>query len=299
MATSQAHQRARNVPMIQRSAALCPCWMGALRRSFNSSGSKCRSRNALAVPSTIISIRNTQAPGQATVPAATKRIPAISEYQSTDWTISFVIISYSCARRRPSSVKGQMPEFLRVHHRIDRADLSASELDRDRLDAAVLANQDEARQTVNRRGMPACPGTRQVPLAGQASVEADDAVPPANRIEGCTLVAARIGVENSVLGQKRREPGYVARAQRVNECARQCLAPLIRNREAWPCGPDMRPGPGGELAASRFRAVERRGDLGEVDAEHVVQQEGRALQRGQPFQREHEREGQVISPLAG
>ena len=56
----------------------------------------------------------------------------------------------------------------------------------------------------------------------------------------------------------------------------------------------MAPGAGSELPAGRRAALDRRRDLLEVDPEHVMQQEGRPLERGQPLQREHQRQGDVL-----
>ena len=55
---------------------------------------------------------------------------------------------------------------------------------------------------------------------------------------------------------------------------------------------------GRQLATGRLAAAQRRGDLGEADLEHVVQQEGRALQRRQPLQRQHQRHREIMRVVA-
>lgn len=57
---------------------------------------------------------------------------------------------------------------------------------------------------------------------------------------------------------------------------------------------DVLAGAGGELAAGGGVAVERGGDLGEVVAEDVVQEEGGALERREALEGEHEGEGDVL-----
>ena len=48
------------------------------------------------------------------------------------------------------------------------------------------------------------------------------------------------------------------------------------------------------LAAGGFAAAERGGDAGKIEPEHVVQQERGALQRRQPFEDEHQGDGEVV-----
>lgn len=55
----------------------------------------------------------------------------------------------------------------------------------------------------------------------------------------------------------------------------------------------------GQLAHGRRIAVERLRDLRQRHVEHVVQQEGGALQRREPFEREHQGEGQVVGDVLG
>ena len=61
----------------------------------------------------------------------------------------------------------------------------------------------------------------------------------------------------------------------------------------------MRAGAGGELAARCFAAAKCAPDVGEVEPEDVVQQEACTLQRRQPFEEEHQRNGNVVCKVAG
>ncbi len=56
----------------------------------------------------------------------------------------------------------------------------------------------------------------------------------------------------------------------------------------------MRAGPRGELPACGRVALDRRGHFVELDAEHVVQQERRAFERREPFEREQQRQRDVF-----
>jgi hypothetical protein len=54
-----------------------------------------------------------------------------------------------------------------------------------------------------------------------------------------------------------------------------------------------------QLAAGGLVAAERTRHLGEFEAERVVQQEARALERRQPFQHQHQRDRDVVGEIAG
>jgi hypothetical protein len=83
------------------------------------------------------------------------------------------------------------------------------------------------------------------------------------------------------------------------EGGREALAFLARGRKARTAVLDVGAGAGGELAASRLVAAERTGNLDEVEAEDVVQQEARTLERGEPLEQQHERDRDVVRELAG
>ena len=64
--------------------------------------------------------------------------------------------------------------------------------------------------------------------------------------------------------------------------------------EARPCLADMRARPGRKLTAGGGVALNGGGNFLEAEAEHVVQQEGRPLERREAFERQHQRQGDVV-----
>ena len=54
-----------------------------------------------------------------------------------------------------------------------------------------------------------------------------------------------------------------------------------------------------QLAAGGLVAAERTRHLGEFEAERVVQQEARALERRQPLEQQHQGDGNVLRQLVG
>ena len=71
-------------------------------------------------------------------------------------------------------------------------------------------------------------------------------------------------------------------------------AVLLRHLEARPRGADVGAGAAGELAAGGRLAADRGGDLVEADAEDVVEEEGGALERRKPLEREHQRQRDLV-----
>src|SRR5215472_17843802 len=68
-----------------------------------------------------------------------------------------------------------------------------------------------------------------------------------------------------------------------------------RGGAAWPYCADVRACPGGKLSASRLAPLQCRGDFAEREIEHVVQQEGCALERRQLVENQEQRDGQILS----
>jgi hypothetical protein len=54
---------------------------------------------------------------------------------------------------------------------------------------------------------------------------------------------------------------------------------------------------GGKLPARSLAPLQRRPHFAEGELEHVVQQEGRALERRQPVERQEQRNGQILGQL--
>ena len=90
-----------------------------------------------------------------------------------------------------------------------------------------------------------------------------------------------------------------ARRHRVLESSRQTTALLGRRAKTRPAGLNMRAGARGELAAGRLAAAECTAHFGEVDTEHVVQEEACTLERGQAFERQDQRNGNIVREFAG
>ena len=83
-------------------------------------------------------------------------------------------------------------------------------------------------------------------------------------------------------------------AGRREERCGDLQAAFLRHGKARARGADVGPRAAGKLAARRRLAADRLGDLLEVDAEHVVQEEGGALQRRQALERQHQRQRDVV-----
>ena len=68
-------------------------------------------------------------------------------------------------------------------------------------------------------------------------------------------------------------------------------------RAAWSRRAHVRAGAGGKLPARRLAPLQRRGHFAEREIEHVVQQEGRPLERRQPVERQEQCDGQIFGQL--
>ena len=69
-------------------------------------------------------------------------------------------------------------------------------------------------------------------------------------------------------------------------------------RETRPAGGDVLAGARRKLAAGRLAAAERAPHLGRFEAEHVVQQKARALERREPLEDEHQGDRDVVRKIA-
>ena len=107
-------------------------------------------------------------------------------------------------------------------------------------------------------------------------------------------LAAAVGVQADIGGEHRAERRHVAVARRGEEGLGDREAALLLHPEARAGLADVGPGARGELPAGGRAAPDRRRDLLEADPEDVVQQEGGALERRQPLEREHQRQGDVL-----
>jgi len=60
---------------------------------------------------------------------------------------------------------------------------------------------------------------------------------------------------------------------------------------------EVRACPSGKLPARSLAPLQHRGHFAEREIEHVVQQEGRPLERRQPVERQEQRDGQILGQL--
>jgi hypothetical protein len=78
---------------------------------------------------------------------------------------------------------------------------------------------------------------------------------------------------------------------------RQLVAPGGGGLEAGAPGVDVAAGADRDLAAGGLRAVDDRGDLGEREVEHLVQQEDRPLDGGERLEHDEEGRRERVGPL--
>ena len=87
------------------------------------------------------------------------------------------------------------------------------------------------------------------------------------------------------------------RSGRGEEPARELVPLGLRRVEPRPVLGDEAPRPDGVLAAGRRRPADDPADLLEVVVEHVVEEEDRPLDRGQPLEQDEERHRQRVGLL--
>ena len=125
-------------------------------------------------------------------------------------------------------------------------------------------------------------------------MELHDGIEAEDRLRRCRTLAAAVGMDADVGRQHRAERLHVAAARGGEEGLGELEAALLLHLEARPRLADMGARPGGELAAGGRVALDGGRDLLEAQPEHVVQQEGGPLERRKPFQRQHQRQGDVF-----
>ena len=106
--------------------------------------------------------------------------------------------------------------------------------------------------------------------------------------------ATAIGMQQHIIRQKSAQLSQLAVARGGEESLGDFVAMFRRHRETRPPGTHMGAGPAGQLPARGLIAADGLGDLVEFHPEHVMQQERRALQRRQPLQRHHQRQGDIV-----
>src|SRR5580698_7355756 len=100
-----------------------------------------------------------------------------------------------------------------------------------------------------------------------------------------------------IRGQQISDRPHVAASRRSKECFSQLQAALSLNFESRSLSPNMRARAVRELAAGRRIALQRRGDLFEIQSEYIVQEKRSALQRRKPLQYHQEWQGNIVRLL--
>ena len=132
-------------------------------------------------------------------------------------------------------------------------------------------------------------------LARHADEETRDLVGAEDRIERCGFAAAAVGDRDGILAQQSGQARYVAAGDGFAERRQQARVTI----RCALTGPGVRRAPRGGPASPVAgrpprcgRACRATSENGSV--EDVVQQEGGALQRRQPVQRQQQRKGEVV-----
>src|SRR5579885_1204245 len=200
------------------------------------------------------------------------------------------------AREAHAASLVQMPELVWIAHHVNGGDLAVFDLERGGLQLAVGLARDEAGQAVDEAS---AHELRAVSLeqGGQPLVQFDDAIEPEDRLPGGGALAAAVGMEADIGGEHRAERRHVAVARRGEEGIRKLEAALLLHLEARARLADMDAGAACKLTAGGAIALDRRRHLVEAEAEHVVQQERRALERREALEDEHERQRDVFLDL--
>src|SRR5690242_1035160 len=134
-------------------------------------------------------------------------------------------------------------------------------------------------------------GERLLPLAHGADKKCQNSVAPDDRVERGSSLATSIGVEHRILGKNIRKGTDITGPVGLHERMENFVAFAGLNLKSWSCSPDVNAPSRCELAAAYFITSKKPGNLIEADVENVMQQEGCALERRQPFQRQHQSDG--------
>jgi hypothetical protein len=184
-----------------------------------------------------------------------------------------------------SSLAVDTLELVGIAHGVHGGDPPIANLERERLHlAVVIDDDDEPRHAVDARLADGL-RRRQRTFSRQSDKEADDLVPAADGIERRRPLPAAIGMEDGVLGQKLCQARHIAGQDRRVERVRQPDSIRQGRGKPRPRLPHMRARTRRQLPARGFVPVARLGDLDEVQLEDVAQEERRAIERRQAFER--------------
>ena len=135
-------------------------------------------------------------------------------------------------------------------------------------------------------------------LACDAGEEAHHFFRAVDRVERRGALAAAIAVKHDVFRQNFRQTLHVARRRRLLKRRSQAMPVLMRSGKTRPPGFDVAARTRRELAAGRLGAAQRLAHLRKIEAEHIVQQKARTLERRQTLKNEHQRHRNIVRHIA-
>src|SRR5262245_63286646 len=131
----------------------------------------------------------------------------------------------------------------------------------------------------------------------QRFVDFHDGFEAQNRLRGRRTLAAAVRMNTDIGRQHRSKRFHIAVARRDEKSLGKLKATLFVNLEARSRLADMEARPGSELTTGSGVTSNGGADFLESQPEHIVKQEGRALERGKTFERKHQRQGDVLFAL--
>src|SRR5262249_23111274 len=186
-----------------------------------------------------------------------------------------------------------MRQLVRIAYGVDRRNAAVADIERrHRVGCAILIEHKKTRQSIDSNAMNRL-GRRQVSLLRQAFEEADDLVPVMYLIERGLPLAAVVAIEDCVLCENLGEFGGVAGYDGAMKRVRHPRRLVLRNAKPRPRLTHVSPAARSQLPTGAFAALEHLGDVAELHLEHVMQEEGRALERREPLERHQERERKI------
>jgi hypothetical protein len=186
-----------------------------------------------------------------------------------------------------------MPQLVGIAHDVDRRDQLAVDRHADGVIDFAIHVEQGARGAVDHGRLDAYVTVGI--LGRERHEEACDPVGAHDRIERRGLPAAAIGDRDGICAQQSGQTRYIAAGDGLAERGQKpCM--MIRCRGGGlACIAHRAAGPRRQLPARNLSPVEHRSDIRERLVEDVVKQEGGALQRRQPVQRQQQGERQVVS----
>src|SRR5512139_4086479 len=171
-----------------------------------------------------------------------------------------------------------MPQLVGVPHHIYCGDLSVLDFERGRLKFTIGLHGDESRQSVDESGTNKFRAIlpekiHQIFMDLHDGIEADD------RLLGCRTLAAAVRMKTDIGRQYRSKRFHVAATRSGEKSLGKLKATLFVDMKARSRLADMGARPGSKLTTGSGVTLNGGGDFLESQPEHIVQQEGRPLER--------------------